>query len=221
MRRRAKTRDVVVPRMAGLGCRRRWAWRWGGVGGCVMPMRALRVLQRLRVQPPAARRVVSSLQPAICELRRATGDGRRATGDGRRATGDRRTGGQADRRTGGQADRRTGGQADRRTGGQADRRTGGQADRRTGGQADRRTGGQADRRTSGQADKRTSGQATVRPTPSTRQSRSDNVPRREAWRPGPRHHLHRENHRTANLAPRRTARFYNRRHQPPPSPTPG
>ncbi len=211
MRRRAKTRDVVVPRMAGLGCRRRWAWRWGGVGGCVMPMRALRVLQRLRVQPPAARRVVSSLQPAICELRRATGDGRRATGDGR----------QADRRTGGQADRRTGGQADRRTGGQADRRTGGQADRRTGGQADRRAGGQADKRTSGQADKRTSGQATVRPTPSTRQSRSDNVPRREAWRPGPRHHLHRENHRTANLAPRRTARFYNRRHQPPPSPTPG
>ncbi len=192
MRRRAKTRDVVVPRMAGLGCRRRWAWRWGGVGGCVMPMRALRVLQRLRVQPPAARRVVSSLQPAICELRRATGDGRRATGDGRRATG-----------------------------GQADRRTGGQADRRTGGQADKRTSGQADKRTSGQADKRTSGQATVRPTPSTRQSRSDNVPRREAWRPGPRHHLHRENHRTANLAPRRTARFYNRRHQPPPSPTPG
>ncbi len=192
MRRWAKTRDVVVPRMAGLGCRRRWAWRWGGVGGCVMPMRALRVLQRLRVQPPAARRVVSSLQPAICELRRATGDGRRATGDRRQATG-----------------------------GQADRRTSGQADRRTSGQADKRTSGQADKRTSGQADKRTSGQATVRPTPSTRQSRSDNVPRREAWRPGPRHHLHRENHRTANLAPRRTARFYNRRHQPPPLPTPG
>ncbi len=204
MRRRAKTRDVVVPRMAGLGCRRRWAWRWGGVGGCVMPMRALRVLQRLRVQPPAARRVVSSLQPAICELRRATGDRR-----------------QADRRTSGQADKRTSGQADKRTSGQADKRTSGQADKRTSGQADKRTSGQADRRTSGQADRRTGGQATVRPTPSTRQSRSDNVPRREAWRPGPRHHLHRENHRTANLAPRRTARFYNRRHQPPPSPTPG